>query len=139
MSAIKIYTDGASRDNPGPSASGYLVFKDGKLVSETEVYNGIETNNFAEYMAVILALGWCAKNIPDAGSSTVEAYSDSEIVVRQINGEYKVKSKKLEGMNREVRMLSGLFKSVKFINVPREDAHIKRVDKNLNVLLDSMS
>ena len=107
MSVIKIYTDGAARGNPGPSASGYLIYEDGKLMAEAEAYNGMETNNFAEYKAVVLALGWCAKNIRNAGDRAIETHSDSELVVRQINGQYKVKSKKLEELNNEVKSLSG--------------------------------
>jgi ribonuclease HI len=132
---ISVYTDGASRKNPGPSASGFAVYVGGKLLREHAEYNGIATNNYAEYRAVILALEWCASNMQDR---EIELYADSQIVIRQVNGSYKTKSASLKPMNDRVRSLAKKFKSIKFSNLSREDKRISRVDKNLNILLDSL-
>ena len=136
MGKITIYTDGAARGNPGPSASGYSVYLDGKEVAREEHYNGNATNNFAEYNAVVLALGWCIKNIKKCEEHDVELYSDSELVVRQLSGHYKVKSEIMQMLNHEVRSLITSFRSVKFHNLPRNDRNISAVDYMLNLLLD---
>jgi ribonuclease HI len=137
FSKVIIYTDGAARGNPGPSASGYSICDEhGKQVKGIVTYNGIKTNNFAEYTAVILALEWCTKNIADYKSLDILLYSDSEVVVRQLNGHYKVKAIGLKPLNEKARKLSGEFKSVTFKNLPREHSGIRRVDSALNALLD---
>ncbi len=103
------------------------------------VYNGMKTNNFAEYTAVILALEWCLSNINAPKETEIELFSDSELVVRQINGHYKVKSKALLHLNDRARRLSKEFKTVTFKNLPREHHGISAVDKSLNALLDRIS
>jgi ribonuclease HI len=135
---ITIYTDGASRKNPGPSASGYMAYRDGKIVARHFSYNGVETNNYAEYRAVILALEWCRDNLKDPKETEIRLYSDSELVIKQVNGKYKVKSGKLMEMNRVVKSLLPHFKKLEFMNTGREDKGIDRVDRQLNALLDRM-
>ena len=138
MANITIYTDGAARGNPGPSASGYIIYQDGIEVARGAKYNGSATNNFAEYNAIILALGWCIKNIKDHGECDAEIYSDSELVVRQLNGRYRVKSAAMKPLRFEAQSLASRFGSIKFKNLPREDKRIKEVDAMLNRLLDRM-
>ena len=138
MNTIAIYTDGAARGNPGQSASGYSIYMDGKQITEGEKYNGKATNNFAEYNAVILALEWCIKNIKEHGKCAAALHSDSELVVRQLNGLYRVKSERMRRLNYEVRSMAALFKSIKFRNLPRSDRRIAAVDARLNRLLDRM-
>ncbi|MGC8694000.1 MAG: ribonuclease HI family protein [Candidatus Micrarchaeia archaeon] len=133
---ILIYTDGAARGNPGISASGFAIYKDDKLIHEESVYNDIKTNNFAEYTAVILALKWCKKNL--GTNINITLYSDSELVVKQLNYEYKVKSDNIIPLNEEVKKLAKEFTSVKFKNVPRSNHYISMVDKKLNNLLDEI-
>ena len=133
---LTIYTDGAARGNPGHSASGFMVYDgDAKLVRKDAEYIGRTTNNHAEYTAIILALKWCASET-DADLLSLEVYCDNELVVRQLNGEYRIKSKGLRPLNDEIRLITGKFKSVKFINVRREDIYISAVDRSLNALLD---
>ncbi|MCL4379810.1 ribonuclease HI family protein [Candidatus Marsarchaeota archaeon] len=136
MVRIVIYTDGAARGNPGPSASGYDIYRDGAEATRGVKYNGMATNNFAEYNAVILALGWCIRNMKDHGKCDVELYSDSELVVKQLNGRYKVKSAAMKPLHFEAESLASRFGSIEFRNLPREDQHIKEVDARLNRLLD---
>ncbi|MEM3841428.1 MAG: ribonuclease HI family protein [Candidatus Micrarchaeaceae archaeon] len=136
MRFIQIFTDGAARGNPGRSASGYMIYEDGKLIKEEFLYNGIKTNNFAEYTAIIKALEWVLGNIGSECSVTVN--SDSELVVKQANGLYKVKSKSMAELNLRLRKLMGSFSSVKLVNRRREDPGIVKVDAALNMLLDKI-
>jgi ribonuclease HI len=86
---------------------------------------------------VIKALEWCAANIPDKDSE-IDVHSDSEIVVKQLNGAYKVKSGYLSPLNAKARELASAFHMVRFLNVPRENALVSKVDSNLNTLLDAI-
>lgn len=135
-----IYTDGAARGNPGESASGFSIFDaSGKEVASSSFYNGIKTNNFAEYTAIIRALEWCEANLKSPENAELAFVSDSELVVRQLNGKYKVRSSEMAGLNATVRELSKWFKSVEFTNKRRSDKGISGVDKRLNELLDGMA
>ncbi|MDE1855840.1 MAG: ribonuclease HI family protein [Candidatus Micrarchaeota archaeon] len=132
-----IYTDGAARGNPGPSASGYLILdKDKKTVAKFSFYNGERTNNSAEYLAIIAAL---KKAHGEYGNGAeIELYSDSELVVNQLNMNYKVRERKLKVLYEEASGLAKKFAACVFINVPRENVQISAVDRELNKLLDSI-
>lgn len=132
---ITIYTDGAARGNPGPSASGFMAYEGRKLLHRHAEYNGNETNNYAEYRALLLALSWCSSNL--GHDCSLELYSDNELVVRQLNGVYRIKSGKLRPINDEIRIIVGKFSKVQFSNVRRENIYIKAVDRSLNQLLDA--
>jgi len=134
---IYIYTDGASRGNPGKSASGYLILDSSNKPLLKEVfYNGRKTNNFAEYMAIIAALEKVAKLYGYENNITLT--SDSEVAVKQINGLYKVREKHLKELNKRVIELAMKFKSCKFQNAKRENRYIAMVDRELNRFLDEM-
>ena len=134
---IYVYTDGASRGNPGRSASGYSIFGvNGKPLSRLSFYNGMRTNNEAEYLAVIAALGKAAEI--SGKDEEVVLRSDSELVIRQLNGEYKVRDSKLKGLNADAKRLMKGLRSCRLENVRREDRHISEVDKDLNRLLDCL-
>ena len=134
---LYIYTDGASRGNPGKSASGYLILDSSSKPLLKEVfYNGRKTNNFAEYMAIIAALEKVAKLYGYENNITLT--SDSEVAVKQINGLYKVKEKHLKELNKKVIELASKFKSCKFQNAKRENKYIAMVDRELNRFLDKM-
>lgn len=135
VSNIVVYTDGAARGNPGPSASGFAIFENGKRIKEDFRFDGIRTNNQAEYNAIIGALEWCAERFP---SSNIKIYSDSELVVRQIKNEYKVRTKALLPMKARAAGLLSKFSSVEFHNLPREEKGIAYVDRGLNKLLDKL-
>ncbi len=138
IGSISIYTDGASRGNPGISASGFNVFDGRKFLHGHFEYNGITTNNYAEYRAVLLSLTWCSTNLDNPSELTIELYSDSELVVRQLNMQYKTKSKPLIILAREVNKISKRFKTVRFSNLPRGNKNISAVDRELNILLDNI-
>ncbi len=134
---VYVYTDGASRNNPGKSASGYEIFDSGhKLVAKESVYNGIRTNNQAEYIALITALDKLGREL--GFDNEVELYSDSQLMIRQLKGEYKVKEEDLKVLHVQAKDLLKRFNSVKLNNVPRENRHISDVDASLNELLDSI-
>ncbi len=133
---IIIYTDGASRGNPGKSASGFAVYEGEKLIKEDVLYNNIATNNYAEYKAVIGALTWCKNNLKNIKEVNCTVYSDSQLVVNQLNRVYKVKSERILELYKKVNEIAKDFKGIKFVNVRRSDPKIERVDKNINLFLD---
>ncbi|MEM0154557.1 MAG: ribonuclease HI family protein [Methanothrix sp.] len=135
-----IYTDGAARGNPGESASGFSIFDEsGREIASRSFYNGIKTNNFAEYTAIIKALEWCEANLDNPENAELTFVSDSELVIRQLNGRYKIRSSEMSALNATARELSKWFKSVVFTNRRRSDKGISDVDKRLNELLDKMA
>jgi len=132
---ISIFTDGGARGNPGPAAIGVAIFnsKGEELVGIGKTL-GIATNNVAEYSAVIEALKWLAEHKPQ--DSDVHFYLDSELVVSQLNGVYKVKNDTLRGLLFGVRELIGnLPYQIVFSHIPREKN--KRADSLVNFALDN--
>lgn len=99
-SNLKIFTDGGSRGNPGPAAIGVVIFKNGQRVDEISHAIGEATNNIAEYSALDAALDWIVKN---EQNPTMEFFLDSELVVKQMAGEYKVKDENLKKIYFAVR------------------------------------
>lgn len=140
---LVIYTDGGSRGNPGLSAIGVVIYKkllgndNGlELVKKYGEYLGEKTNNEAEYQAVVFAL----KKIKQIFGKNktheieVEFRSDSELVVKQLNGEYKLKDQKAKEFFLEIWNLKIDYKSVIFKNIPREEN--KQADRLVNECLD---
>ncbi len=111
-----IYTDGGARGNPGPAGIGVVISDGHKIIRQIAEYIGETTNNQAEYKAVIRALAE-SKNLR---ADELEFYLDSELVVRQLNREYKVKNKELAPLFMKVYNLSQGFKKVTFKHVIRE-------------------
>lgn len=139
MKKIIIYTDGGSRGNPGKAAIG-VVFcneKDQIIKKYGEYLGDGLTNNEAEYSAVIFALkkfkAVFGKSI--AENSEVEVRADSELVVKQLNGEYKLSEPKIQHFFIEIWNLKIDFKSVKFKHIPRE--RNVEADRLVNQALDS--
>lgn len=118
-----LYADGGSRGNPGPSGAGALVRdEEGTQVVTVSEYLGSATNNIAEYTALLRALQGLQKLLGVAApSATVEARLDSQLVVRQMNGEYKIKHPNIVPLAAEVKEVVRAFKSVSFTHVYRED------------------
>jgi ribonuclease HI len=131
MQKFIIHTDGGARGNPGPAAIGVVIENStGTVVHAEGKYIGETTNNQAEYQAVVLALEKAA----ELGGEELEFHLDSELVVRQLNGEYKVKNKDLALQFLKIHNLLPRFKKVKFKHVYREDN--KLADELLNKALD---
>ena len=130
-----IYTDGAARGNPGESASGYVIFDERKrLVAKRFFYNGTTTNNVAEYLAIVAAL---KKVGEEFGSVEVLIVSDSELVVNQLKGNYKVKDGKLRPLYEQALEMARGLKNCSYKNEPSENKYISMVDAELNRLLDN--
>lgn len=133
---IKIFCDGGSRGNPGKSASAFVVEDDNKLVYSESKYLGIATNNFAEYNAVLSALHWIEENKKILGKEIIFIL-DSELVVKQINGEYRTKNKKLREIYLEIKnILNSLSQKIIFKSVDRE--RNKMADFLVNQKLDDI-
>lgn len=131
---FKLFTDGGSRGNPGSAASAYLVFdQNNTLIDFGGEYLNTATNNFAEYTGLILGLKSLLKN----KILKIECFLDSELVVKQLNGEYKVSSPDIKPLFDEVVGLKNMFESIRFVHVPR--AQNKHADKLVNIILDSKS
>ena len=132
-SKLTIYSDGGARGNPGPAAIGILICdaKGGELQEHYETI-GDTTNNVAEYMAVIVALELAKKY----KAQEIEYFVDSQLVERQIKGEYKVKTPHLQDLHQQVKQREKFFKLVRFHHVPREHAKLRIVDKLVNRALD---
>ena len=116
MTELTLFIDGASRGNPGPAGIGIRIEADGKLRAEYCEYIGCATNNVAEYRALIKGLEMAA----DFEANRVTVFSDSELVVRQMNGTYKVKSGGLLPLYQTARTLSRNFGGFQIDHVRRE-------------------
>jgi len=103
---ITIHTDGGARGNPGPAACAFVAEVGGKVIREESFFLDNSTNNYAEYQGVILALKWLGLNHKNFSENTATFYLDSELVVRQLSGLYKVKDKKLIELFYQVNELS---------------------------------
>ena len=135
LGRLIINTDGGARGNPGPAGIGAVFyFDDGtgnqKLIAEIKEYIGEQTNNFAEYTALIKALEKAA----ELGYERVLCVLDSELVVKQLNGLYKVREETLKPLATKVLSLTNKFKSVTFTHVKREKN--KEADRLVNEAID---
>lgn len=116
MKAI-LNVDGASRGNPGQASCAAVIRAEGVPQRELGIYLGITTNNVAEYSGLIAGLSECL----EMGVSQIEIRSDSELCVRQVKGEYKVKNENLIPLHRRVLGLLSRFGNWEIKHVPRED------------------
>jgi len=131
---LLIFTDGASRGNPGKAAISFLIY-DGKSLLDREARMiGIATNNEAEYMAAIGALGLAARKHP---LSDVILHSDSTLLVNQLTGKWKVKEKRLKELHLMAKSLESGLSSVKYVHVSRTHPMIRRADLMANQTLDA--
>lgn len=131
-----IHTDGGARGNPGPAAAGVVIEGDTIGKKEYGEYLGEITNNEAEYRAVILALKKLKHLIGSekAKNSNVEIHVDSELLERQLNGEYKIKDKNIQGHFVEIWNLKTDFGEITFKHIPREEN--AEADMIVNQILD---
>ncbi len=129
-----IYSDGGARGNPGPAAIAFIIQSEtGATLRKDASYIGFCTNNQAEYKALSAALESAAELKPDS----VTCYSDSELIVKQINGRYNVKNKELKELWLRVQEVRKQFRETKFVNVARSHPMISEADKLVNLTLDA--
>ena len=123
MTHFTIHADGGARGNPGPAGAGAMIRDElGNAVASVSQFLGKRTNNFAEYEAVILAFQTLAKLVPQAkrAGTNVEVKMDSELIVKQMRGEYKVKNATLKEQQARLAHVAAAFGTITFTHVPRE-------------------
>lgn len=131
LKAAKLYTDGGARGNPGPAAIACVICKmDGTVVKKSGQYIGSTTNNQAEYRALEAGL----KEAGKMGVKELQVLMDSELVVKQMNGQYKIKNADLQPIYQSVKALADEFSKISFSHVPRELN--KEADAEVNRILD---
>jgi len=135
MKILKVYTDGGARGNPGPAAIGIVVKnQNGQTIFQQGRAIGWATNNQAEYQALIAALSWIKDNHPQA--EKIDFFLDSQLVVSQMQGKYRVKSAKIKPLWQKAKQLETSLPPVKvdYHLIPRSLNH--EADRLLNQALD---
>ena len=124
--------DGAARGNPGPAGAGVFVEAEGARAAE-ELFEplGTTTNNVAEYRALLLAL----QRADEVGAQEVEIFSDSRLLVEQVNGNFKIKAEHLKPMVHQAILLAKRFRRFRLTHIPREQN--KRADRLANLGADA--
>jgi ribonuclease HI len=131
VSGIVAYIDGGARGNPGPAGYGVRIENaTGDLVEEFHGFLGSATNNIAEYNALLAALRYAREH----GHRHVRIKSDSELLVKQMNGEYRVKHPGLQPLHSEARTLAGALDRVTYEHVRREQN--RHADRLANLAMD---
>ena len=129
----RLFTDGGARGNPGPAAYGYVLeAADGTVLAAEGVAIGVATNNVAEYSGLVAGL----RKALELGVEELEVVSDSELVVKQMRGEYRVKNEALRGLFGEASALARRLADVEYRHVKR--AHNELADRLVNEALDAV-
>jgi ribonuclease HI len=135
---LEIFTDGGSRGNPGPGASAFIAYKNKDEVFKQSYFFKTTTNNIAEYFAVLMAVLWVSKNMDVAGRNGVVLKIDSELIVNQLKGVYKIKNENLKKIYTKINSIinsSGI--NISYTHIPRRFNKIadslvnKNMDENL--------
>lgn len=129
---LRCYSDGGSRGNPGHSAYAVVVTRDGKTIYEHAEFLGTHTNNYAEYRGLIAAMKKCV----ELGADEAEFVMDSELVIKQMKGIYRVKSPEMAELHSEAVDIASLIPVVHYRNVRRSQELIPRADALLNEEMD---
>ncbi|KXK27292.1 MAG: 14.7 kDa ribonuclease H-like protein [candidate division WS6 bacterium OLB20] len=130
----RLFTDGGARGNPGPAGLGAILFaEDHRMLGFDARYGGELTNNQAEYRALLMGLDLAIEH----GIRDLLVYMDSELAVKQMKGEYRVKNDDIAQLKTQVDARLAKFDSVGFIHVPREQN--RHADRLVNIVLDSRS
>ncbi len=115
---LRVFSDGASRGNPGPAGAGaVLVLASGEVVERLGLFLGTQTNNHAEYMGALLGL----RRARALGAEEVELVADSQLLIRQLSGRYQVKSATLRPLYEEAQTLLASFRRHRLTHLPREE------------------
>lgn len=131
LMTYKLFTDGGARGNPGPAGIGVVLFDTvGNEIAHAEKFLGVKTNNEAEYAGIITGLELAREN----NVSDLSCYLDSELVVKQLKGEYRVKQEHLLILFKKVKDIEKQFASVSYTHIPREQNSY--ADKLVNKAID---
>ncbi len=129
---VKLYTDGGARGNPGPAAAAFVLEDaDGVVLDSRGDAIGVQTNNVAEYTALVNGL----RRAAELGLTEIEVVSDSELMVKQMRGEYKIKNAALRQLSIEATRLAREVGDVRYTAVRRE--HNELADQLVNDALDT--
>ena len=129
----KVFSDGGARGNPGPAAIGILICDEqGEILREHQETIGEATNNVAEYRAVLRGL----ELAHEVGIHEIHYFVDSELVARQLSGEYRIKSPHLKDLVLQVKDRERNFRKVTYTQIPRTHEKIRWVDRLVNRALD---
>lgn len=127
-----LFSDGGARGNPGPAGIGAILYdQTGAVILTVCEYIGVATNNQAEYIALLSGV----KGAHSLGVKNLVCHADSELIIRQIKGEYKVKNQELRLLHDAVMALIGDFESIEFVHVPRENNSF--ADRLVNRAIDT--
>ena len=130
--SVKLFTDGGARGNPGPAAYGYVLeADDGTVLAAHGEKIGVATNNVAEYSALVAGL----EKALELGLPRIDVISDSELLVKQMRGEYRVKNEALRELNEQAARLASRIGVVTYSAVRRE--HNELADRLVNEALDA--
>jgi ribonuclease HI len=130
---LHTYSDGGARGNPGPAAIGYVICRpDGEILREGAECIGEMTNNKAEYRAMLKAV----ETAQTLKAKTLLCHADSELIVYQLQGRYRIKDVHLQALAEKVKSAAKHFETVTWKQVPREHAMISRADQLLNQALN---
>ena len=130
---LKTFTDGGARGNPGPAAIGILICdQEGEILVEHAEAIGEATNNVAEYKALIEGM----RRAKELQAEELECYLDSELVVKQLRGEYKLKNYNMQKLFDQVRKIEQGFQHVSYTHLRREEDGMRRADQLVNLALD---
>lgn len=132
---LLLYSDGGARGNPGPAAAAYVALENAQIIKADARFLGIRTNNQAEYEALTMALEYAVS----VGAEEVVCYLDSELVARQMKGEYSVKNLELRRLYLKAHALRVKFKKAEFYNVARTQIFIQKADALVNKTLDEQA
>jgi ribonuclease HI len=132
---LQVYSDGASRGNPGVSSIAYMILdEENRMLKRKSTYLGVRTNNQAEYEALLAAL----QSASEFDDDEVECYLDSELVVKQLNGQYKVRNENLRVLWLKIQNYQQNFRKISFNYVPRTNTRIQEVDRLANLALNGI-
>ena len=134
---LEIFCDGGARGNPGPGASSFIIFSNGKEIARQSMYLGKTTNNVAEYYGVLSALKWISQNNTLTKDQGLVFNLDSQLVVRQLTGVYKIKDIKLKELTSKIiKLQENLNRNISFNHIEREKNKLadwlvnKTIDEN---------
>lgn len=129
-----VFSDGGSRGNPGQAAIAFIIQTEtGQTLTKNSSFIGVCTNNQAEYQALLAAL----ETASILKAEVLKCHLDSELVVKQLSGEYRVKNQELRLLWQKVQEMKKQFKEITFVNVPRSHRIIQEADKLVNLALDA--
>ena len=132
---LTLYSDGGARGNPGPAAAAFIAIENNEIIKTDTQYIGIRTNNQAEYEALTMALKYAL----NSNAEEVTCYLDSELVARQMKGEYKIKNIELQKLYLKAHAIRVRIRKIEFYNVTRNNSFIQKADTLVNKTLDQQA